>query len=192
MTGISAAQTKPTGDLKEVERSAFVRWFLHDIFYIAMLVLAMTGVWFRLAVSYWVVLVPVFAGITIAEGWKNFATKRGQLGLIYRTGLNWCALLLAIYLLSGQAVKGVLNVNAISLSMMTLLGLGTFVAGVQANVWRICAVGGVLFLAVPGMGWLVQSPLLITAAICLIVAGGGLAWWLDQRPDRVKPDALAE
>ena len=38
-----------------------------------------------------------------------------------------------------------MNPNATSLGMMTLLALGTFVAGVQARVWQICAVGGVLF-----------------------------------------------
>jgi hypothetical protein len=54
------------------------------------------------------------------------------------------------------------------------------VAGVQASVWRICAVGGVLFLAVPGLGWLDQSPLLLTAATLVIIALGGLAWWVNQ------------
>jgi len=57
-------------------------------------------------------------------------------------------------------VEGVLNANSTSLAMMILLALGTFVAGVQASSWRICAVGGVLFLVVPGLGWLDQSPLL--------------------------------
>jgi hypothetical protein len=65
--------------------------------------------------------------------------------------------------------------------MMTLLALGTFVAGVQGRVWRICAVGCALFLAVPGLGWLDQSPLLLTAAAFVIVALGGLAWWVSRR-----------
>jgi hypothetical protein len=162
-------------------RSAVLEWFLHDIFYIAMLVLALVGVVFRLPVSYWVILMPVFGVITIAEGWKHFADKAERLGLVYRVGLNWCALLLAMYLLSNSGVSGVMNANATSLSMMTLLALGTFVAGVQARVWQICGVGSVLFLAVPGLGWLDQSPLLITAATGLIVAMGGLAWWVTVR-----------
>jgi uncharacterized membrane protein YfcA len=65
--------------------------------------------------------------------------------------------------------------------MMTLLALGTFVAGVQARVWQVCSVGGVLFLAVPGLGWLDQSPMLLAAATCVIVALGGLAWWVSHR-----------
>jgi hypothetical protein len=162
-------------------KSAALEWLLHDIFYIAMLALALMGVVFRLPVSYWVILMPVFGVITIAEGWKHFASRTEQLGLVYRVGLNWCALLLAIYLLFNTGVSGVMNANATSLCMMTLLALGTFVAGVQARVWQICAVGGVLFLAVPGLGWLDQSPLLLTAATGVIVALGGLAWWVTRR-----------
>jgi hypothetical protein len=168
-----AASLKPT--------SVVVEWFLHDMFYIAMLVLALAGVIFRLPVNYWVILIPVFGAITIAEGWQHFADRTARLGLIYRVGLNWCALLLAIYLLSNTGVSGVMNANATSLAMMTLLALGTFVAGVQARVWQICAVGSLLFLAVPGLGWLDQSPLLLTTATAFIIMLGGLAWWVTRR-----------
>jgi hypothetical protein len=58
--------------------------------------------------------------------------------------------------------------------------LGTFVAGVQARVWEICAVGAVLFAAVPALGWLDQSPLLLMFAACVIVALVGAAWWLTR------------
>ena len=73
-----------------------------------------------------------------------------------------------------------MNANATSLTMMILLALGTFVAGVQARVWQVCGVGAVLFLAVPGLGWLDQSPLLLTAATCLIIGLSGAVWWATQ------------
>ncbi len=161
--------------------SGLVAWLLHDMFYIAMLLLALAGVIFRLPVNYWIILIPVFGAITIAEGWQHFADRTERLGLIYRVGLNWCALLLAIYLLSNSGVSGVMNANATSLAMMTLLALGTFVAGVQARVWQICAVGSALFLAVPGLGWLDQSPLLLTTAMAFIIMLGGVAWWVTRR-----------
>ncbi len=176
-----------TGPRKQ--RSVVTRWLVHDVFYIAMLVLALAGVVFRLPVSYWVILMPVFGAITIGEGWRHFTDRTERLGLVYRVALNWCALLLAIYLLFNDGVRGVMNVNALSLSMMTLLALGTFVAGVQARVWQICAVGGVLFLAVPGLGWLDQSPLLFTAASAVIVALGGLAWWVSDTRRGATPPA---
>jgi hypothetical protein len=167
-------------------RSVFLRWLVHDAPYIAMLLLALVGVIFRLPVSYWVILTPVFGVISVAAGWSHFVTRNARLELIYKLALSWCALLLAIYLLYNNGVQGVLNANATSLAMMILLALGTFVAGVQASVWRICAVGGVLFLAVPGLGWLDQSPLLLTAATLVIIALGGVAWWMNQQlPDTI-------
>jgi hypothetical protein len=87
---------------------------------------------------------------------------------------------MCIYLLYSGGVAGVMNVNASSLAMMTLLALGTFVAGVQARVWQISGVGAVLFLAVPGVGWLDQSPLQLTVAAGAIMALGGLVWWIKQ------------
>ncbi len=161
-------------------RSVTVRWLLHDIPYISMLLLALVGVVLRLPVVYWVILTPVFGIISIAEGWAHFVDRTQRLGFVFRVALDWCALLLAIYLLSASGVQGVMNANATSLGMMTLLALGTFVAGVQARVWQICAVGGLLFLAVPGLGWLDQSPLLLAAGTCAAIALGGAAWWVSQ------------
>jgi len=161
-------------------RSIGLRWLLHDIPYIAMLLLALVGVVFRLSVTYWVILIPVFAVISVAEGWRHFVGEAARLGLAVRVALSWCALLLAIYLLFGSGVRGVMNANATSLTMMILLGLGTFVSGVQARVWQICLVGGALFLAVPALGWLDQSPLLLTAGAALVIVLSGLAWWLTQ------------
>ncbi len=162
-------------------RSVVQRWLLHDIPYIAMLLLALAGVVLRLPVIYWIVLTPVFGIISIIEGWRRFITQTERLGFLVRVALDWCALLLAIYLLYSSGVQGVMNANASSLGMMILLALGTFVSGVQARVWQICAIGGVLFLAVPGLGWLDQSPLLLTAAACVIVVLGGVAWWVIHR-----------
>ena len=173
--------------------SATVRWLVHDSPYIAMLSLALVGVILRLPVLYWVILIPVFGAISIADGWRHFAAGGDRRKLVYGVALNWCALLLAVYLLYNGGVTGVMNANATSLAMMTLLALGTFIAGVHARIWRMCAVGGLLFLAVPCLGWLDQSPLLIIAAISVLIALCGATWWLTQwRNDPASPStALA-
>jgi hypothetical protein len=179
MSTLQQETSAPNG-LVGLKRSILAQWFFDDIFFIAMLAMALAGVILRLPVIYWLTLMPIFALITIAEGWRHFDTRGERLGLACRVAAIWCALLLCIYLLYSGGVQGVMNVNASSLAMMTLLALGTFVAGVQARVWKICGVGVVLFLAVPGVGWLDQSPLLVTAASIAIVALGGVIWWVRQ------------
>jgi hypothetical protein len=154
---------------------------VHDSPYIAMLVLALVGVVLRLPVMYWVFLIPVFGVISIVEGWRHFPAGGDHFRLIYGVALIWCAMLLAVYLLYNGGVTGVMNANAISLALMTLLAVGTFIAGVHARVWRMCAIGGFLFLAIPGIGWLDQSPLLIVGAMIVIIALGGVTWWVTQR-----------
>ena len=158
-----------------------IRWLTHDAPFIAMLLLALTGVIFRLQLSFWFFLIPIFAMITIAAGWHHVTTRQARLELILKTTGTWAAILLSLYLLYADALRGVLNANAISLTMMILLALGTFVGGILASVWRVSAVGAVLFLAVPGLGWLDQSPLLLTAAAVGAIALGGLAWWVSDQ-----------
>lgn len=111
---------------------------------------------------------------------------------MYRVTAIWGALLVSIYLMFNSGVAGVLNANSTSLAMITLLALGTFVAGVEARVWRICAVGAVLFLSVPGVGWLDQSPVLLASATVLIIAVGGLIWWVSHTQSRPAIDRAAD
>ncbi len=162
--------------------TTLTRRLLDDLPYSAMLGLALVGVVLRLPVVYLVILTPVFGVISIAEGWSHFANHPERLGLMWRLALDWCAVLLSIYLLYNSGVQGVLNANATSLAMMTLLAHGALVSGVQARVWEICAVGGVLFATVPALGWLDQSPFLLTFAACAIAALVGVAWWITRRP----------
>ncbi|WP_245412190.1 hypothetical protein [Methylocella silvestris] len=115
-------------------------------------------------VGYWVMLTPVFVAICVVAGWRHVETREARMRLVYAQALNWLAFILAIYVLHNNGADGVLNANASALSIITLLALGTFVAGVQARVWRICAVGAALLLAVPGVGWADQSVLLLATA----------------------------
>jgi hypothetical protein len=164
-----------------IERSMVITWLVHDIPYIAMLLLALVGVVFRLPVFYWIMLFPVFAVISVLEARNRFATRGEHVIFVAGIALNWVALLLATYLLYSGGVQGVMNANASSLAMMILLALGTFCAGLQARIWQICAVGGVLFLAVPALGWLDQSPLLLTVSMVVVIALGGAGWWVTSR-----------
>jgi hypothetical protein len=176
---VGAVETE-TKERTKSERSVVTKWILNDMLFVAMLLLTFVGVIMRFPVIYWIVLTPIFGLISIVEGWSHFSLRSERLGLAYRVAAIWGALLVAIYLLYNGSVQGVMNANATSLAMIIILALGTFVAGVQARVWQICAVGGLLFLAVPGVGWLDQSPLLLTAVTVLLIGLAGLVWWIKQ------------
>lgn len=155
--------------------------FLANLPFIAMFALALVGIFLRLQVAYWVVLTPIFCVISVAEGWRSLMTPRERVRFVAELAMTWCALLLAIYLLFNSGVTGVMNVSASSLAMVILLALGTFISGVQARVWQICAVGAALFVAVPALGWLDQSLMLVAGVGFLVLASIGVAWWVSQR-----------
>ena len=165
-------------------RGGIAHWLLADSPYILMLLLPLAGVTFRLPVAYWVSLIPIFGAICIVAGWRRLESRDARLKLIVLQTLNWAAFLLATYLVFSSSVQGLLNPVASSLMMLTLLALGTFVAGLEALVWRLCVVGGILFLAVPAIGWLKQSAALLLLATLAVIALGGLTWWVSERRGR--------
>ena len=171
----------PDSDTAPRRRSGLRSWLVEDLPYIAMLLLALVGVILRLPVVYWVVLTPVFGVICVVAGWRQFETRQARIQLVVTQALGWLSLIVAIYVLYNNGVQGVLNENSSSLAMITLLALGTVMAGLQAHVWRICAVGVILFVAVPAVGWLDQSAVLLMVATLGVIGIGGLTWWVDQR-----------
>lgn len=176
-------------DATQSLRSNLRRWLRDDSPYIFMLLLAVVGVALRLPATYWLFITPVYAFICIVAGWRHFDTREAHTELVYVQTLNWLALIVAIYILYNTGVQGVLNTSASALAMLTLLALGTFTAGLQARVWRICGLGAILFLVVPAIGWLEQSVMFLVAATLVVIAIGGLAWWLGQRRERASIDS---
>jgi uncharacterized membrane protein HdeD (DUF308 family) len=137
------AATEELGDRPELvenaapapQRSGLRSWLFEDSPYIAMLLLALVGVVLRLPVAYWVILTPVFGIICVVAGWRQFDNREARMQLVYTQALGWLALIVAIYVLYNDGVQGVLSENATSLAMITLLALGTFMAGLLARVW---------------------------------------------------------
>jgi hypothetical protein len=166
---------------RDPPRGALLRgWLWHDLPWILMLLLALGGVTVTVPVGYWIVLTPVFGLICIVAGWRHVA-RQERLRLVITQALHWGALIVAITVLYRDGPQGVFSSTASSLTMLTLLALGTFTAGVQARVWRTCAVGAILFLAVPGIGWLDQSAVLLVVVTLVLIGMGGLIWWAEQR-----------
>jgi len=75
-----------------------------------------------------------------------------------------------------------MNSDSGALDVLTLLALGTFTAGVHIGSWRICVVGLIFAIGVPGIAWLEQSALfLLLVALVLIAIVAPLFWRERQR-----------
>jgi hypothetical protein len=168
------------------ERPGLWAWLLRDLPYAAMLAFALGGLVltsFRGAGTYyyWMALAPVYALIVVASGWRQLDGGSERMQLVLTQVLHWLGILAAMWLMFLPQVRGIENDNATSLSLLILLALGTFLAGVHARVWRICLVGAFLALAVPVVAWVQDSAmLLLVAALLAVVVAAGF-WWLQRR-----------
>jgi hypothetical protein len=169
-------------------RVAIGHWLLNDLPYIVILLLALGGVsWATFAnqpvVTYWVFLSPVFGAICVFEGWRRVTTREDHLRLVYTQFLSWAGVLTAMYLSLLPVVGAVVNDDATGIALLTILALGTFMAGLQARVWRVCVVGLFLAISVPAIAWLDRSALFLTftGLLMLLVVGSGVVWRLFRR-----------
>ncbi len=165
------------------------RWLLRDLPYAAMLVLAVGGIVltsFRGPTTYfyWMALAPIYALIVIASGWRQLETGAERMRLVVTQVMHWAAFLGAMWLMFLPEVRGVVNDNATSLTLLILLALGTFVAGVHAAVWRISAVGVFLALSVPAVAWVQESAMLLLVGAMLLIVVGAAFWWMWRRETR--------
>ena len=102
---------------------------------------------------------------------------------MWTQALHWLAFLVAMNVMLLPNVQRMMNADATSLAILTLLALGTFTAGVHILSWQICLVGIVMAVGVPASAWLERSALLLSVS-ALALLGIGLASWLyiRQRP----------
>jgi hypothetical protein len=161
-------------------------WLLRDLPYAAMLALAVGGL-VLISVQgpttyyYWMALAPVYGLISVISGWRKADVDGQRLQLVTTQALHWLAFVAAMWLMFLPAVRGVVNDNATSLSLLILLALGTFVAGVHARVWRICLVGVFLGASVPAVAWFQESAMLLLVGALLLVVVVAVFWWLWRR-----------
>jgi hypothetical protein len=146
--------------------------------YLAMLALSIIGVALTSVAPvrmkfYWELLVPVFGIIT-------FFVQRDPetpiLTAVLRDVLHWGAVLVAMWLLMIPSVADMLNLDGISLMLLTVLALGTFTAALQAWSWRLGIIGIFLGLCVPMFAWLERSSLLVTLIVLIVGVVAALIW----------------
>ena len=71
--------------------------------------------------------------------------------------------------------------DAEGVTLLILLALGTFLAGVHAWSLPICLTGVVLALSVPLIAWVEQTAVLLILLLLGAAAAGGALWWMRRR-----------
>src|SRR6266853_422074 len=143
--------------------------------YLLVLMLALFGVAYTSfsktpITTYWIVLAPFIGVICVVTRWRDAENREQRMRLIWTQALHWGAVLLAMHLMFVADVRRMMNADASALAALTVLALGTFTAGVHIAAWRICLVGLLLGVGVPGIAWLEQSALFLLLVALVLVA----------------------
>jgi hypothetical protein len=160
-----------------------VSFLLRELPYVAVLILTLFGVAYasfsrQSMVGYWEFLAPVIGLLCVVIAWPRAPDRAARLRLVWTQALHWLAFLVAMNLLLLSGVSIMLSADATGLTILTLLALGTFVAGVHIQAWQICVLGMVMGLGVPAIAWIERSALLLLLLAVTALATIGLAlWW---------------
>ncbi|HVX77472.1 MAG TPA: hypothetical protein VHB49_15170 [Bradyrhizobium sp.] len=157
--------------------------------YVIALVLAIVGVAYtnvshQPLVSYWEFLALAIAVVRIITKWPELDNRQAQFRLIWTQAVHWIAVLVTMNIMLVSGVQRLLPTPATSLILLTLLALGSFLAGLSLLSLRLCFLGVAMMAAVPVISWLKQSILFFLLAAVLLV-GLGMTFWLRGDHRRV-------
>jgi len=172
---------------RESRKASFLR---RKLAYLAVMALAIAGVAYtnvsqRPLVGYWEFLALATGVLCVFSEWENAGDRDARLRLMWTQALHWAAILITMNIVLLSAVQNMLPAPAMSLVLLTLLALGTFLAGVNFLSLQICFLGLAMALAVPAIAWLKQSALFFVLAAVFLV-GLGVAFWPRQTGARVE------
>lgn len=146
--------------------------------FVVMLALAVIGV----AVSqidtaggwhYWVILVVIYAGISLVRTWR-LARREGLpvWPMIRAQALHWAGTLVAIKIVLLFEATGIADRGPASDFSLLILALSCFLAGVHFN-WTFMVLGGVLAVIAVALGYLDQL-----SVFALILPVAAVAVWI--------------
>lgn len=148
----------------------FRDWPYLLMFGLALAGVAQTSIGQPAMTPYWITLAPIYGIICVALRWREIKGREAHWRLVRMQVLHWIAVMLAMYLVLMASVERIMNSPASALTVLTVLALGTFTAGIHAEAWRITLVGLVLGLAVPAIAWLETSTVLLLIVVVLLTA----------------------
>jgi hypothetical protein len=140
-----------------------VSFWVRELPFSLVLILTLLGVAYTSLLKqpimvYWELLAPVIGLVCVSSGWSRAIGRTARMILL-------------------PSVGEILNANATGLSVLMLLALGTFTAGVHVLSWQICLLGIIMAFCVPAAAW-IEASALIVALITIAVFGiGFMLWW---------------
>ena len=164
-------------------------FWIRELPYLAILALTLGGIAYssmthRPLVGFWEFMALFLAGVCVFTGWPAARDASARYRLIWTQALHWGAFLVAMNLTLLPSVRSIFNDDSTNLVILTLLALGTFIAGVHIGSWRMCANGVIMALGVPAIAWLDQSALFIVLVIAAVVAAAAaIFWWRHELKD---------
>lgn len=181
-------------DVVSPSPSATRRFLLQEWPYLLMLALVLVGVGYTgFAESpirtYWMVLAPIVGAICVASVWPSLIERQHRLRLIGTQALHWAGVLAAMELIYVGDSARMMTAEASALSVLAILALGTFTAGIHLPSWRIALVGLLLGFAVPAIALLERSAMFLLLLALVAVAVIAPVWWLFVRRPAAEPMA---
>ncbi|MEH2481834.1 membrane-associated HD superfamily phosphohydrolase [Nitrobacteraceae bacterium AZCC 2146] len=185
MSEIDLQQSKGMPPSTNSGRASFL-W--QQLPYLVALVLAIAGVAYtnisrQPLVGYWEFLALAIAVVCVVTKWPELNNKRAQFRLIWTQALHWVAVLATMNIILLSGVQQLLPAPATSLVLLTLLALGTFLAGLSLLSPQISFLGLAMGASVPAISWLQQSVIFFLLAAILLI-GLGMTFWLRGDHDR--------
>ena len=149
--------------------------------YVLALVLAVAGVAYsnlsrQPLVGYWEFLAIAIGAICIFSRWSHADDRNSRLRLIGIMVLHWAAVLVMMNIMVLFHVRSMIPDAALSLVMLAMLALGTFLAGISFLSLQISFLGLAMALTVPAIAWLTQS-FVFLLLIAVLLIGVGVAFW---------------
>jgi hypothetical protein len=156
--------------------------------YIVVLILAIAGVAYsnltrQSLVGYWEFLAVAVGGVCVFTQWGSADERSGRFRLIGTQILHWGAVLVMMNIMVAFQVQSMIPTPAISLVLLALLALGTFLAGVDFLSIKICFLGVAMALTVPAIAWLTQS-FLFLLLVAVLIGGVAIALWPSRKGRR--------
>jgi hypothetical protein len=175
--------------------SKMTRLLWEQLPYIVVLILAIAGVGYTNAshqplVTYWEFLALAVGVVCVVHKWSDIDGREARWRLIWTQALHWIAVLITMNIMLVSGVQQLLPTPAISLVLLTLLALGTFLAGVNLLSPQIAFLGVAMGAAVPAISWLQQSVIFLLLGAVLLI-GLAIAFWIgrDRSTRTVSPGA---